>query len=85
MKWLAGIALVVALGCAALLFFRGDAGDPQPPVGSSCPASHPIKGNAGSGIYHEPGSPFYDETDPEECFATPEDAEKAGYRASRAE
>jgi hypothetical protein len=54
-----------------------------------CPATHPIKGN-NSGrqaerpvdpIYHTPSSRWYAATDPEECFATVEEAEAAGYRA----
>ncbi len=48
-----------------------------------CPDSHPIKGNADSMIYHVPGGNYYDETKPEECFATTPDAEEAGYRASK--
>jgi hypothetical protein len=47
-----------------------------------CPPGAAIKGNASSGIYHVPGEDYYDVTDPEECFATPQDAEAAGYRAS---
>lgn len=46
----------------------------------------PVKGNhssSGEWIYHVPGGAFYDVTDPEECFATPEDAVAAGYRASK--
>jgi micrococcal nuclease len=46
----------------------------------SCPQSHLVKGNL-SGIYHDVDSPYYDATHPEECFATAEDAEAAGYRA----
>ena len=49
-----------------------------------CPASHPVKGNAQSGIYHEPGGSSYDRTIPEFCFDTPASAEAAGFRASRA-
>jgi len=44
-----------------------------------------IKGNIsarGEKIYHVPGGQFYDRTVPEECFATREEAEAAGYRAS---
>lgn len=55
------------------------------PSGSSCPSSHPIKGNvaeSGERIYHEPGWRYYDATIPEECFASSEDAEAGGYRAS---
>ena len=33
-------------------------------------------------ISHVPGGDYYAVTDPEECFATPHDAEAAGYRAS---
>lgn len=53
------------------------AGDGSP----ECPASHPIKGNASSMIYHEPGRSSYARTIAEFCFATVEDAEAAGYRA----
>jgi hypothetical protein len=56
---------------------------PVPGSGDDCPASHPVKGNGNSGIYHLPGGRFYDVTNPEECFRTPEDAEAAGYRAAR--
>jgi micrococcal nuclease len=47
-----------------------------------CPASHPIKGNAKSMIYHLPTGSFYNRTKPEECFASISDAETAGYRKS---
>ena len=54
-----------------------------PPVSEdSCPAKYPLKGNLSSKIYHSPGQKFYDQTDPERCFATPEDAERWGYRAA---
>ena len=59
---------------------------PAPSVpgnGWNCPEGYPIKGNADSGIYHVPGGAFYDRTNPEECFRTPEDARRAGYRASK--
>jgi hypothetical protein len=52
------------------------------PSGVSCPPSHPIKGNRSSMIYHLPGADFYEQTRPEDCFASPADAEAAGYRAS---
>jgi micrococcal nuclease len=55
-----------------------------PPVSEErCPPSAPIKGNEDSGIYHMPGDAYYDATHPEECFATPQDAEAAGYRAAK--
>ena len=34
-------------------------------------------------IYHLPGQPYYDRTNPEECFATGAAAEAAGYRAAK--
>jgi hypothetical protein len=53
------------------------------PSGAACPASHPLKGNRESMIYHSPGGEFYNQTRPEDCFATPADAEASGYRASQ--
>jgi hypothetical protein len=53
------------------------------PVGMDCPAGQPIKANRQSGIYHVPGGAFYGATRPEACFATPEDAERAGFRRSQ--
>lgn len=53
------------------------------PQGRTCPDTHPIKGNInrqGERIYHVPGSRYYDETLPESCFSTEEDAQAAGYR-----
>lgn len=55
---------------------------------TSCPASHPIKGNQTTRhtkdwIYHVPGGQFYKATHPEQCFATAAAARKAGYRASK--
>ena len=58
-------------------------GGSVPPISESeCPPSHPVKGNQ-SGIYHDVDSPYYDATDPEECYATAADAENAGYRAPK--
>jgi len=56
---------------------------------NNCPDTHPVKGNKAGRqasrpadpIYHVPDSRYYLATDPEECFATVEDAEAAGYRA----
>lgn len=53
------------------------------PNGMDCPGSHPVKGNRGSMIYHLPGDGFYEQTRPEDCFASPADAEAAGYRRSQ--
>ncbi len=59
------------------------AGGAVPPISEEdCPPNAPIKGNESSGIYHMPGDAYYDATHPEVCFATPKDAEAAGYRAA---
>ena len=53
------------------------------PSDMTCPGTHPVKGNRGSMIYHLPGAGFYEQTRPEDCFASPADAEAAGYRRSQ--
>lgn len=61
-------------------------GGPVPPGAvasdgsSDCPPDYPIKGNASSMIYHQPGQPSYNRTIPEYCFAHEDDARGAGYR-----
>ncbi|MCC6178057.1 MAG: hypothetical protein IT305_22370 [Chloroflexi bacterium] len=64
---------------------RGAAGSAASvrPEAENCPADHPVKANRPSMIYHAPGGQFYARTRPEECFATPADAERAGYRRSQ--
>jgi large subunit ribosomal protein L4 len=44
------------------------------------PAGHEIKGNRDSGLYHVPGSRFYNQTVAEFWFATAEAAEAAGFQ-----
>jgi hypothetical protein len=48
------------------------------------PPGYPIKGNRRSGIYHVPGGFAYDRTIPDICFRSPEAAEAAGLRHSKA-
>ncbi|MFT3715277.1 MAG: B-4DMT family transporter [Gordonia sp. (in: high G+C Gram-positive bacteria)] len=43
------------------------------------PEGFPIKGNADSGLYHTPESPWYSQTVAEMWFATEEAAQAAGY------
>jgi hypothetical protein len=50
---------------------------------STCPPEFPIKGNLQSKIYHTTASRSYGRTIAEVCFATPEAAEAAGYRAAQ--
>jgi large subunit ribosomal protein L17 len=45
------------------------------------PEGFPIKGNANSMLYHQPGTSHYDQTKAEVWFATAEDAEEAGFSA----
>ena len=59
------------------------AGGRVAPTGMTCPDTNPIKGNRASMIYHQPGGAFYEQTRPEDCFASPADAEAAGYRRSQ--
>lgn len=55
----------------------------HPVSSSTCPKKAPIKGNRGDErIYHLPSNRYYEQTNPEECFATEDGAKKAGYRAA---
>jgi len=84
-RLLIGVAiaiLLVGLSLIALAYRAGSQPGRAAPAGMNCPASHPIKGNRSSMIYHQPGGEFYAQTRPEDCFASPADAEAAGYRAS---
>jgi hypothetical protein len=53
------------------------------PVDGTCPASHPIKGNAQSKIFHVPEGASYDRTVAERCYASAEAAEADGFRAAK--
>jgi hypothetical protein len=53
------------------------------PVEGECPLTHPVKGNADSGIFHVPGGLSYDRTVPERCYASEADAEADGFRKSK--
>lgn len=53
---------------------------------TTCPASHPVKGNInskGERIYHTPQSRSYKQTHPERCYKSAEEAQKAGFRAPK--
>lgn len=52
---------------------------------ADCPEAYPIKGNAGSMLYHSPGSPSYTRTVPEFCFNSTEAAEAAGFNPTKYE
>lgn len=53
------------------------------PVDGACPTSHPLKANATSNIFHQPGGRFYDRTAADRCYARTDDAEADGYRAAK--
>ncbi|WP_405373016.1 MULTISPECIES: hypothetical protein [unclassified Microbacterium] len=74
-------AKVIAVAKPAVA--KKPSGPAAPSSRTSCPRSHPIKGNQGAGdwIYHVPGSTYFSRTHPEECFATTAAAKRAGYRA----
>lgn len=53
------------------------------PVDGSCPATHPVKGNADSMIFHIPGGRSYERTAAERCYCTAADAEADGFRQAK--
>jgi hypothetical protein len=53
-----------------------------PDSARNCPISAPIKVSK-NGIYHVVGDPNYDRTKAKSCYATPTDAEAAGFRAPK--
>ena len=53
------------------------------PEGGACPISHPVKAKVQSGIFHAPGSPHYDRTQPDRCYRDAAAAEADGLRAPR--
>ena len=60
-----------------------DSEDWVEPVDGACPATHPVKGKPGSGIFHLPGGLFYDRTVPERCYRSAEAAEADGLRPAK--
>lgn len=54
----------------------------QGPTEGACPATTPIKVSK-AGIYHLPDDPYYARTKAVACYATPQEAEAAGYRAPK--
>jgi large subunit ribosomal protein L22 len=57
------------------------AGSAAPLEDGSAPDGYEVKGNADSMLYHVPGSRYYEATKAEVYFATPDDAEAAGFIA----
>ena len=54
-------------------------GAKAPLKSGGAPKGYDIKGNADSGLYHEPDGQWYDATEPEFWFKSAEDAEAAGF------
>jgi large subunit ribosomal protein L4 len=53
-------------------------GAKAPLKSGGAPKGYPVKGNADSGLFHEPESQWYDQTEAEFYFKSAEDAEAAG-------
>jgi hypothetical protein len=62
----------------------GDRAWVEPLDDGSCPATHPIKANDPSHIFHVPGGRFYERTDAVRCYSSPEAATSDGYRPAKA-
>ena len=56
------------------------AGAAPPNEDGSAPEGYPVKGNANSGLYHEPDGQWYEQTEAEFWFKSAEDAEAAGFK-----
>jgi micrococcal nuclease len=80
-------ATATATATATVTATAEPSGGGVPPISEEhCPPNAPIKGNdssSGELIYHTRSSATYDETHPEECFATEAASQAAGYRAAR--
>jgi len=55
-------------------------GAKAPLKSGNAPKGYEVKGNADSGLYHEPGGQWYDATEAEFWFKSAEDAEAAGFK-----
>jgi hypothetical protein len=53
------------------------------PDDGACPASHPVKAKVQSGIFHVPGTAFYERTRPDRCYRDAASAEADGLRPPR--
>ena len=80
-----GIALLVLVASACA--DRGPTsevvelpGPGTPLEDGSAPEGYQVKGNANSGLYHEPDGQWYEQTDAEFWFKSAEDAEAAGFK-----
>jgi micrococcal nuclease len=69
---------------AVLVGANGERPWVEPLEGGVCPATHPVKANDTSHIFHVPGGRFYERTEAVRCYATPEDAATDGYRQAKA-
>ena len=58
-------------------------GAKAPLKSGGAPKGYEVKGNADSGLYHEPDGQWYDQTEAEFYFKTAEDAEAAGLHPRR--
>ena len=54
-----------------------------PPVGDTCPPSHPVKARLASALFHLPGMAAYARTRPDKCFCDEAAATAAGFRRAK--
>ena len=71
-----GIRPVTFRSKAVISFFTGAK---APLKSGGAPKGYEVKGNADSGLFHEPDGQWYDQTVAEFYFKTAEDAEAAGF------
>jgi hypothetical protein len=82
-----GAVLVWLLAVGAPVAAQSPSGVP-PRDARHCPDDHPVKGYAtkrGQGVFFAPGSPQYDQANPERCFVNEAEAQDGGYRPARNE
>ena len=53
------------------------------PTDGACPDGYPIKANAASMIYHQPGGLSYERTRCDRCYVDGASAEADGFRAAK--
>lgn len=53
------------------------------PVGGACPTSHPIKVKLGSRVFRKPGTPSYDKSKPDRCYASESAARRGGFNEAQ--
>ena len=53
------------------------------PHGNVCPTSHPIKAKLGSKVFRKPETRGYDNSKPDRCYASEDEAQRDGFREAQ--